>query len=56
MSWPEDRPESYDETKTWDTENDVWSNDPAVLVDTAARYRTYFVSIVEGDAIYFGEP
>ena len=54
--WPTARPESYDETKTWDTANDVWSNDPAVLADTAARYRNYIIAIVEGDVIYFGEP
>lgn len=53
-SLPEDRPETYDPDKTWDETNDEWSDDPTVLVETAARYKGYFIAASNGE-IYYAE-
>lgn len=50
MSWPEDRPGTYDEDKVWDEATETWvSNDGR----GGARYQNQIIIINEQGQIYF---
>lgn len=50
--WPDTRPVSYDPDVAYDETNDVWSSDPTVLVETAARYKSFVVACSYGEIFY----
>lgn len=59
MSWPDDRPGTYDEDKLWDEDTGAWytistSTGAQRLAQAGGRYRQQIVVLSEQGRIYFG--
>ena len=51
MSWPDDRPVTYDETLIYDEDTGTWIDADGTA---GSRYQTQLVVISDTGAIYFG--